>query len=170
MGRFASRAKPLLQTGRTVIVEFLRFLKQPSLGATVPKSLVSKPLQLMWLLVLAFLATAVFAAAALPLILTGQSSAGGGLVQVVNQPLLPLILALVVLGPLVEEVIFRGWLTGTLKGGSFMLPLLMAAPLVICGWLFGYARIRLGIGSAWLLHALYNVPSAIGIAVMRSQG
>ncbi len=221
------------------------------MGEEVPGGQISRPIQLMWLLAMTFLATALFAAVALPFILSGQSSPSGGLEQVIDQPLLPLIVALVILGPLVEEVIFRGWLTGTpqsllatalflllfygglgfaaadknkpgamvqlaiaglalgaficierwqlrsspesyatifpalfwlqgiifgvlhfgnLKGGSFMLPLLMAAPLVICGWLFGYARIRLGIGSAWLLHALYNLPSAIGIAVMRSQG
>ncbi len=221
------------------------------MGEAVPGGQISRPIQLMWLLAMTFFATALFAAVALPFILSSQSSPSGGLEQVIDQPLLPLIVALVILGPLVEEVIFRGWLTGTpqallatvlflalfygglglvasemnvsqlivqlaiaglalgafmcierwqlraapqfyesifpalfwlqgiifgvlhfgnLKGGSFLLPMLMAGPLVVCGWLFGYARIRLGIGSAWLLHAMYNLPSAIGIAVMRSQG
>ena len=108
-----NRAKALLQSSTTVFHEFLHFLKQPSLGKSVPESPISRPIQLMWLLVLAFLATALFAAAALPFIFSGQLSPSGGLEQVVDSPLLPLTVALVILGPLVEEVIFRGWLTGT---------------------------------------------------------
>jgi len=45
-------------------------------------------------------------------------------------------------------------------------PLLMTAPLVICGWLFGYVRMVAGFGSAWLLHALYNLPSAVGAVLL----
>ena len=43
---------------------------------------------------------------------------------------------------------------------SIALPLLMTMPLILCGWIWGYARMRSGFGAAWILHAAYNVPVA----------
>jgi len=42
----------------------------------------------------------------------------------------------------------------------------MTLPLVVCGWLWGYARVVLGLPAALVLHMAYNVPSAVGIAVV----
>jgi len=236
------------RSGKSVLLSFLRFLRRPHLDAAEDSSSVSRPLLLVWLLVFAFLATAIFALLALPLLLISDVTIGENLRRVSNQSVLPLLIALIVLGPLLEEMIFRGWLTGTyqgmfgaalflgifygaafvvkgsgdetmhvavqigasaaalliftmierlgtparprlyktlfpylfwlqglvfgglhfanLVGSTFAVPLLMTAPLVICGWLFGYVRMVAGFGSAWLLHALYNLPSAVGAVLL----
>lgn len=163
-----------------------------------------------------------------------------------DQPVVTAIVAVLVLGPVIEEIMFRGWLTGTwraligtvavlavfymgprvtknvmdapflalqfgflafgltifwalasrrtsspingferlfplmfwgqgavfgmlhfrnLYSDTIILPLLMSLPLVVCGWLWGYARVAIGLPAALVLHMAYNVPSAVGMVV-----
>jgi len=199
---------------------------------------------MLWLFVLSILATLAFALAALPFFLNSEPSTSGGLSNVLDRPVVNIIIAIVVLGPLVEEIMFRGWLNGTwqsligtalfvlmfyngptfakgfidvplltlqlgfsaigiavmfalgssqqgtpiigfervfplifwgqgivfgalhfrnIYSDALALPLLMTFTLVICGWLWGYARVVLGLPAAVLLHMAYNVPSAVGM-------
>lgn len=196
------------------------------------------------LLVLALAVTAMFALAALPFFLMAEAAPGSQLQQVFSRSIASVVLAVIVLGPLIEEVMFRGWLSGTWRsvGGSALFcalvfgiihlvdglfsvsattlqlglavigligftllspidsgkrlpyferafpylywaqglvfgalhfqnvttnsPLLIVlstVPIMICAWLWGYARIYLGLGSAVLLHAAYNVPAVAGM-------
>lgn len=222
------------------------FLRSPQVAEPSCSTARSRVATSLWLFVLSMLVTAAFALAALPLILTSESSVAGGLSNVLDQPVVSIIVAIVVLGPLIEEMMFRGWLTGTwqaltgtaalialfytgppfakefidapflalqlafsalglaiiyalassqprspirgferlfplvfwgqgivfallhlqnLYSDSIALPLLMTLPLVVCGWLWGYARVVLGLPAALLLHMAYNVPSAVGMVV-----
>lgn len=187
------------------------------------------------------LATALFAIAALPFLLNLDSAPDQVIASPPSSSLFPLAIALVVAGPVVEELMFRGWLSGRVRAiavsfgalglfyvasyvlttfwlamsayaglvslviaaipmlvfapldrgrslpaferifpllfwgqgatfgllhienyAGFAMPLALLAvlPLVVCGFVWGYARIKLGLGWAILLHALYNVPSA----------
>jgi len=236
------------RSGQYVLATFLGFLRRPCVRASEAAVPVPKPILLLWLLAFAFGVTAMFGLLALPLIVVSEVAVGENLKQVLDRSALSVLVALIVLGPLVEEIIFRGWLTGTyqamggaalflgifygaatvlegtgsetvrlvaqlgvsslaflvfvviersgtptrpggyealfpylfwlqgltfgalhfanLAGSSIALPFLMAAPLVICGWLFAYARVVAGFGSAWLLHALYNIPPAAGAILL----
>jgi membrane protease YdiL (CAAX protease family) len=206
----------------------------------------------LWLFLISLALTAGFALLTLPLMLLTEGGPSGALRETVSNPILAVAIAVVIVGPLVEEVIFRGWLTGTWRsiagsglflaifyGGGFLLtsldvgtpgikqlgiaivsltafwllrpldsgpripgydqafpflfwgqgivfgllhypnfagtsPLLavgLTLPLIVCAWLWGYARIVLGLGGAVLLHAAYNVPAIVGmIALLRMQG
>ncbi len=62
----------------------------------------------------------------------------------------------------IQGIVFGSLHFGNIQGSSSILPFLMTAPLIIVGWIFAYARIVTGIGGAWLLHALYNLPLAVG--------
>lgn len=240
----------LRRSAQCVLAAFVSFLLCPNIAASDAGIPVSRPVLLFWLLVFAFGATAISALLSLPLILSSDVAVGDGLKQVLDSSARSVVVALIILGPLVEEVIFRGWLTGTYRalcgtaafvaivygvavlldgpgdepfrlaaqvvvaivafvvflviertgpaarpafyrtifpyafwlqgllfgglhfaniGGSLViLPLLMTLPLIVCGWLFAYARVVAGIGSAWLLHALYNIPPAIGAILISS--
>ena len=230
------------RSGGLALKAFAAFLLRPTLEVRQTQAISAKAMAL-WLLAFSFAATAIFALLALPLIFDTNAAPGEGLRAVFDQPAISVILAVVILGPLVEEVIFRGWLTGTMRafagsalflaiwfGGSWLLtrhlsqltgpapmvalaaaglfafvavnrngrqnhagwyrsvfplvfwaqgllfgglhftnisstspilPLILTAPLVICGWLWGYARINLGFGPAWMLHMAYNLPPAM---------
>lgn len=206
----------------------------------------------LWLLLISFTVTAGFALLTVPLMLLTEAAPSSTLRQTFSQPILAVVIAVVVVGPLIEEIIFRGWLTGTwrslagsalflaifyggaalMKDAVFGLPgvkqlclaflgmaaiwlmrpidsgprvmgfdrafpflfwgqgivfgllhyqnvsatlpalaVLTTMPLIVCAWLWGYARIVLGLGGAVLLHAAYNVPAVIGtIALMTRQG
>lgn len=222
---------------------FGRFLLHPSLERHPETGPVSRTALVFWLLVFSFAATAIFALLAVPLIVSSNAAPGESLRAVFGQSAISAIVTVVILGPLVEEMMFRGWLSGTpralggsaaflaivfggswllryyapaasglgaqaalaavgylvffaigrkdagvpcagfrcafplafwlqglafgalhfanISSASILLPLLMTAPLMICGWLWGYARVALGFEAAWLLHMAYNVPAAL---------
>ncbi len=200
-----------------------------------------------WLFILSIATTMIFGVLALPVILTTDLTTGEQLNEALRGSIWSVFLAVVMLGPLVEEIIFRGWLSGTWRaalasvlglaviyGGSAILDpyvseggairpllilvgaigvlaafsplddarrifgfdrifpvmfyaqaiafgalhfhnyaasspsiaLLATLPLVACGLIWGYARIRLGVAAAIILHAAYNVPAAIGSIIM----
>jgi membrane protease YdiL (CAAX protease family) len=199
------------------------------------------------LFVLSLTITALCGAIAFPVMLMTGASPGDQLRQVVTQSLSSVILAMVILGPLIEEIMFRGWLSGTwrafvgsalflgivfagaplateLAGGSravaqislgmigvFLLSLfspidagqplptyrqsfpyifwaqgvafgllhfqnvsgvpsviaiLSTLPFVLCAWIWGYARIVIGLRAAVILHAAYNVPAALTLTLL----
>lgn len=219
------------------------FLRRPNPNVRTTQSKLEATL---WLFALSMLVTTAFAFAALPFVLTSESSAAGGLSNILDQPVATILVALVILGPMVEEMMFRGWLVGTwqaligtlafialfyagptlskhlidaplwalqvffatlglaifyvlaslqprstirtfeslfpllfwgqglvfgilhfrnLYSDMIVLPLLMTLPLVVCGWLWGYARVALGLPAALVLHMAYNIPSAIGMVL-----
>lgn len=236
------------KSGALVLRMLARFLRRPSLDPIATQAPVPRLILAIWLLIFSFAATAIFALLALPLLVSSDASPGDGLRDVFGGSALSIIVAVIILGPLVEEMIFRGWLTGGWRalagsalflaiffGGSWLLtafaprmsghvahvglaaagllgfaairernesaapawfrrafplvfwaqgllfgglhyanvesasallPLLMSIPLVLCGWMWGYARIGLGFGAAWMLHMAYNLPSALGAMVI----
>lgn len=196
------------------------------------------------LLGLSLVVTAVFALVALPCLLMDEAKPGDHIRELSSGPTTTIVLAMVVLGPLVEEVMFRGWLSGTwrsvigsalflwlsfgippladgmgsisatliqsvlamigLIGFGVLSPIdagkrlpyfekafpylfwmqgllfgalhfqnistsspivtaLAVVPLVLCGWIWGFARVRLGLWSAVILHAAYNIPAVVGL-------
>ncbi|WP_278988122.1 CPBP family glutamic-type intramembrane protease [Sphingobium yanoikuyae] len=226
---------------------FVSFLRSPRLNVPGPLTARLKMVTIVWLFVLSALVTAASAFAALPFLLTSEPTVAGGLSNVTNQSVFTMIVTIVFLGPLIEEIMFRGWLTGTwqaligttvfismfyiatpfakefvdaplvvvqiglmalalpvvyaialikprrtiryfdrvfpivfwaqgvlfgalhfgnLYSQSIAIPLLMTLPLIACGWLWGYARVVLGLPAALVLHMAYNVPSAVGMAVL----
>ncbi len=226
------------------------FMSDPKLASTSHRNAQSKVTTALWLFVISMLVTAASAFAALPFVLTSQSSVGGGLSNALDQPVVNAIIAIVVLGPLAEEMIFRGWLTGTwraligtaafiglfylgppcakdfisvsiltlqlscaalglaimygltsskphapirgferlfplifwgqgivfgvlhfrnLYSDSIVVPSLMTLTTVVCGWLWGYARVVLGLPAALVLHMAYNVPSALGMVAFMAK-
>ncbi|WP_198147718.1 type II CAAX prenyl endopeptidase Rce1 family protein [Erythrobacter sp. AP23] len=191
--------------------------------------------------------TMIFGVLALPVILATDLTTGEQLNEALSGSIWSVLLLVVILGPLVEEIIFRGWLSGTWRsalasafgltaiyGGSALLdpylaegsaikPLILVTgasaiffafspldydrriigfdrvfpiifyaqavafgtlhfqnyaasslvialfatlPLIACGLIWGYARVRLGLAPAVILHAAYNVPAAIGSIIM----
>lgn len=224
---------------------FFSFLMKPQIPIGRYDQLPSSPLVVgISLFALSIAVTAAFAAAALPLMLMVEATPGSQLQQVFSRSLPSVVVAVVVLGPLIEEVMFRGWLSGTWRsviGSAFFLTLVfgitpligglfsvspvviqfaLAAvglvglglwapidsgmrlpyferafpfifwaqgvlfgvlhfqnvsassplvagfatlPLVFCAWLWGFARIYIGLSGAVLLHAAYNVPAVAGM-------
>lgn len=70
-----------------------------------------------------------------------------------------------------QGIAFGGLHFANLATDSPILSLLSVLPLVVCGWLWGYARIVLGFGAAWMLHMAYNLPAALAVmAVMTTLG
>ena len=204
------------------------------------------------LLALSLVVTAMLALAALPLFLMADAAPGSQLHQVMSRSIASVVLAVGVIGPLIEEGMFRGWLSGTWRsvvgstvfvalvfgvihvvdglfsvsaaiiqlglaaigmiGFQLLSPIdtgrrlpyferafpfifwaqgivfgvlhfqniatispvvavLYTLPLVICAWLWGFARIYLGLASAVLLHAVYNVPAVAGmLTIVMLQG
>ena len=226
---------------------FVSFLRSPRPNSPRPMTARSKMVTIVWLFVLSALVTAAFALAALPFLLMSEPTVAGGLSNVIDQPVVTMVVTVVILGPLIEEMMFRGWLIGTwqaligttafvaifyiappfakdfvdapvfvvqlgitalglavvyaialiqprpaityfdrvfpivfwaqgalfgalhfgnLYSESIALPLLMTLPLVVCGWLWGYARVVLGLPAALVLHIAYNVPSAVGMVAL----
>ncbi len=227
---------------------FVLFLRKPKLSISQDDRLPLSPLAIgASLLTLSIAATAIFALLALPIFLMAEAAPGGQLRQVFSRSVVSIVLAVIVLGPLIEEVMFRGWLSGTwrsmfgsalfvalvfgilqlvdgllpvsatimqlvlavigLIGFKLLSPIdngkrlpyfelafpylywtqgllfgvlhfqnvstdspfvavLSTFPLVICAWIWGYARIYLGLGSAVLLHAAYNVPAVAGMLAL----
>jgi membrane protease YdiL (CAAX protease family) len=188
-----------------------------------------------------------FGVLALPFMLMAKAAPGDQLQQALTQSLPAILVSVILLGPLIEEMIFRGWLTGTWRSftssalflgvffggaplitkffggplileqlilvglgliticllapidrgtrvshyerafpflfwgqgivfgilhyqnvaaGSAIISLLSTLPLIACGWLWGYARIALGLNGAVVLHAAYNVPAAFGVIIL----
>lgn len=224
---------------------FAAFVARPSLGEPYRTGATARIVLASWLLVFSFAATALIALLALPLILLSGAAPGEGLRALGERSAFSVFVVVVILGPLIEEMLFRGWLTGTLRalggattflaivfGGawllrnfgfptglaaqagfaaigylaflaiersgrgdhqwfnpvfpstfwlqgvlfgalhfaniasdSVLLPLLMTFPLMICGWLWGYARVVLGFEAAWALHMAYNIPAGLVMAM-----
>lgn len=236
-----------------VAQSFFSFLLKPQPDARKEDLLPLSPLAVgASLMVLSLAVTAMFALAALPLFLMAEAAPGSQLQQVFSRSIASIVLAVIVIGPLIEEVMIRGWLSGTWRSvvasavfvalvvgvmqlvgrllpvsatiiqlglaaigligfrllspidtgkrlpyferafpyifwaqglvfgalhfqnvstGSPLIAVLSTLPLVICAWLWGFARIYLGLGSAVLLHAAYNVPAVVGmLAFMVLQG
>ncbi len=229
----------------SVARSFFLFLLKPQPAVRKEDLLPLSPLAIgVSLLVLSLAVTAMFALAALPLFLLAEVGPGSQLQQVFSRSIASIVLAVIVLGPLIEEVMFRGWLSGTWRSvvgsavfvalvfgiihvvdrllpvsatiiqlglavigligfkllspidtgkrlpyferafpylfwtqglvfgvlhfqnvttNSPLVAVLSTLPLVICAWLWGFARIFLGLGSAVLLHATYNVPAVAGL-------
>lgn len=230
-----------------IISEFIVFIRRPNIRSVVELSGREKARTGIGLFILSIVTTILFGVLALPLILATDLTPGDQLYEALSGSAWAVLLSVVILGPLVEEIIFRGWLSGTWRsvlasafgltaiyGGSALLdpylvegsaikPLIPAAgaiaifsafssldnanrifgfervfpfvfyaqavafgtlhfqnyaasssaialfatlPLIACGLIWGYARIRLGLASAVILHAAYNVPAAIGSIMM----
>lgn len=102
--------RALCGSARTTYGDLLDFLRRPSLE---PRLTPGTPAwaRLAWLGLLTFGVAAVFGLVSLPLILSGDARPAGGL-EALTEPLVTVVVAVMVLGPLVEEVVFRGWLDG----------------------------------------------------------
>lgn len=244
-----ARAKASLSE---TIRDLLAFARQPRVYEDAHRHWSKRTATGAWLFLISLAVTAGFALLTLPLMLLTGAGPSSALRQTFSNPILAAAIAVVIVGPLVEEIIFRGWLTGTWRslagsalflaifyGGatlmtdlaigpsgvkqlgmaalgltaiwllrpidtgprvkgynrafpflfwgqgivfglmhyqnfaatSLILAVLMTLPLIVCAWLWGYARIVIGLGGAVLLHAAYNVPAFIGIiALMAMQG
>ena len=230
-----------------LVSEFAAFLRRPNISNDVELSSREKAGTGIGLFVLSIVTTIIFGVLALPVILSSELTTGEQLNNSLSGSAWSVLLSLVVLGPLVEEIIFRGWLSGTwrsvlasafgltaiyggaalldpyvVEGGvikslilaagaiaifsvfsslldatqifgferifpfffyvqaiafgvlhfqnyaanSVAIALLATLPLIACGLIWGYARVRLGLASAVILHAAYNVPPAIGSIIM----
>lgn len=229
------------------LLDTTRFIVRPNLANSSKIEGKSRLTTGFWLYVFSLFCTGFFLVVALPLLLRAEAAPGDGLSSVLGGSVLSVMVALLLLGPLIEEFIFRGWLSGTWRsmlatvltlfvvyGGSSLLTpwigtnstlkslLLLAVavaaiwatsplddgarlpffgklfpfifwgqgiafgalhfqnlttpspalatlsimPLILCGWLWGYARLRLGVGWAILLHAAYNVPAGLGAIIL----
>lgn len=229
------------------IVELLDFLRKPGVHRTADQPRSRRLATGIWLFLASLAVTAIFALLTLPLVLVAEAGPSTALRQTFSNSLLAVVVAVVIVGPLIEELIFRGWLTGTWRslagnalflaifyGGAALmseldvgpagvkslglvalglavvwllrplgsrarvpgydrifpflfwgqgiifgllhyqnfsaaspiLAVMMTLPLIVCAWLWGYARIVLGIGGAVLLHAAYNVPVVVGMIAM----
>ncbi len=143
------------RTGRHVLTRFLGFLRNPSLTAADVAPSVTRPVLLAWLLILAFAVTAACAMLALPLVLTSEVTVGENLDHVLGQSSFSIIVALVILGPLVEEMIFRGWLTGTCQA--------MAGAALFLAFFYGSTAAIAGIEDAAVRAAAQIMVAAIAL-------
>jgi hypothetical protein len=228
--------------------DFGQFLRHPAIIEAREEVKVSVKAKIaVQLFVISFLLATGLGLLALPIILMSNAAPGDQITAVLNSSALTMVLAVVVLGPLIEEGMFRGWLSGTSRaivgtavllvvvyGGSILITHLLGEigaakqvilfiagvatlcafspldrgfripgferifpvlfwgqgvafgalhlqnvnsdswavsvvatlPLMACGLIWGYARMRLGLAWAVLLHATYNVPAAIGSIVL----
>lgn len=229
------------------VSDFGAFLRRPNIDDHIELSIREKAGIGIWLFILSIVVTMLFGVLALPLILSTDLTTGEQLNEALSGSAWSIILSLVILGPLVEEIIFRGWLLGAWRavlatafglaviyGGSeildqyfagsgvtkalalvvgvvailfafspldngrrifgfdrvfpiifyaqavafgalhfqnyaassLLIALFATLPLIACGLIWGYARVRLGLTSAIILHSAYNVPPAIGSIIM----
>lgn len=229
------------------VSDFGAFLRRPNNEDHIELSIREKARVGIWLFTLSMVVTMIFGLLALPVILSDDLTTGEQLNEALSGSVWSTILSLVIVGPLVEEIIFRGWLSGVWRavlasvfglaviyGGSAVLdpylsadgvikPLVLVVgamgilvvfsplddgrrifgfdrlfpiifyaqavafgtlhfqnyaassllialfatlPLVACGLIWGYARVRLGLASAIILHSAYNVPPAIGSIII----
>ena len=226
---------------------FFTFVRRPNVEIVEELSVCEKTTTGIWLFILSLAVTVMLGVLALPLILATDLTIGEQLSEALGGSIWSNILSVVLLGPLVEEIIFRGWLSGTSRaalasalslaaiyggsavldpyfaeGGAFKplfivvgaiailfvlspldganriigferafpaifytqavvfgtlhfqnyaassvtIAILATLPLIACGVIWGYARIRLGFASAVMLHAAYNVPAAFGSIIL----
>lgn len=229
------------------IVELLDFVREPGVYPIADQPRSKRLATGLWLFLASLAVTAILALPTLPLVLVAEAGPSTALRQTFSDPLLAVAVAVVIVGPLVEEIIFRGWLSGTWRslagsalflaifyGGAALmsefdvgpagvksmglvalglaliwllrplgsrsrvpgydrvfpflfwgqgivfgllhyqnfsatspiLAIMMTLPLIVCAWLWGYARIVLGLGGAVLIHAAYNVPVVVGMIAM----
>ena len=221
----------------------LAFLRRPSLSHAPFADRRARITAAGWLLLLSLMISGGLALFTLPLVSADGAGASDQLRRTLSQPLPSILVTVILLGPLIEEVFFRGWLSGrwraaaatalfaaaifggayllgriavlpaiareaglalcgilalsvmapvdrgaaipgyarvfpiafwgqgvlfgalhyqNLANGSVVLSVLATMPLVACGWLWGYARIALGLPTAIALHMAYNVPALTG--------
>lgn len=236
----------LVQTTRS----FVAYLRCPALDRA------QGPLPRPWivwlgLFALSVIITSLFALLTLPTAIPNEVAPGSPLQQTLSQSILPVIVSIVITGPLIEEIMFRGWLSGAWNAivacllflaifygsapflASLMsLPLYLAQlvaaglgigamqllspldagrrlpyfekafpyifwaqgivfgvlhtrnvasevsigalihtlPLILCAWLWGYARIVLNLRSAVLLHSAFNFLAIAGMVMVRLSG
>lgn len=229
------------------VCELGAFLRRPTIEAQNKLSIREKAGIGVWLFILSIFVTIILSVLALPVILSTDLTTGEQLNEALGGSVWSVILSLFIFGPLVEEIIFRGWLSGkwravlatafslaVIYGGSEMFDQYFAAssatkilalfvgtvailltfwpldngrhfldfdrvfpvifyaqavafgtlhfqnyaanslsialfatlPLIACGLIWGYARVRLGLASAVILHSAYNVPAAVGSIIM----
>ena len=244
--RTSSVTRAARSLGRTTS-DFIAFLRRPTAETVKGLPFRDKAGLGIWLFILSIVVTTIFGVLALPVILWTDLTFGEQLDEALGGSVWSVVLSVVMLGPLVEEIIFRGWLSGTWRavlatmlglvviyGGSAILdayfaqssaikPLVLAVgaavifflfsplddarriagfdrvfpvmfyaqavtfgtlhfqnyaasspavalfatlPLIACGLIWGYARVRLGFASAVFLHAAYNVPAAFGSVIL----
>lgn len=229
------------------VSELIAFLRRPHVEIVSELSMRNKARICIWLFTLSIVTTMIFGILALPVILATDLTIGEQVNEALSGSVWSILLSVVILGPFVEEIIFRGWLSGTWRsvlastssliaiyGGSALLDpylsegsmlkllvvlagviaiffafstldnarriigfdrvfpiifyaqavafgtlhfqnyaasslgiaLLATLPLIACGLIWGYARLRLGLAPAVILHAAYNVPAAFGSIIM----
>jgi len=91
------------------------FARHPRLDQNLDTGVISRNALSFWLLIFSFAVTAISALLALPLIVFSSTSPGDNLNVVFGQSTIFVIVTVVILGPLFEEMVFRGWLTGTIQ-------------------------------------------------------
>lgn len=69
-----------------------------------------------------------------------------------------------------QGLVFGALHLKNMAASSSIIAILFVLPLVMCAWLWGYARLMTGLGGAVILHAACNVPAVLGtIALMASR-
>ena len=144
----------LIRRARTALIivarSFSAYLSRPCLAADARTELALSPLMVgLCLLALSLAVTAMLGVVALPLLLMSEAAPGAQLQQIFSQPIPSVVLAVIILGPVIEEITFRGWLSGTSRavfGSALFVALALGAAPSIAEAVGGFAVfIQLGL-------------------------
>jgi len=141
--------------------DLLAFIKAPTLAADAPVR--SKFSDVAWLFALNCLIVAAFAAILFPVMIALDIEMSSDMSELFKRPIWQLLAIVVIVGPIMEELIFRSWLSGNPRllvlfggilawiGGSYLLtqsgysstdpvPLVILAGAILLGLLVGLIR------------------------------
>ncbi|MEP2101099.1 MAG: CPBP family glutamic-type intramembrane protease [Parasphingorhabdus sp.] len=102
----------LMATARDLLT-FLRAPKLPDNGAQIAGQMKGKPSDLIWLFLINCMIVAASAIVLFPVMLAFDVSMSNSMSDLFQRPVWQLLLIVVIAGPIVEELMFRSWLSGS---------------------------------------------------------
>lgn len=123
---------------RASAVDLLRFVRAPTL-TPADGQMPGKPADLIWLFALNCAVVAMLAIILFPAMLAFDIEMSGDMSELFDRPVWQILLIVVIVGPIMEELFFRTWLSG--------LPRLLVPLCAVIAWLAGSSALR-GAGAA----------------------
>ncbi len=142
LARYFIQAKSSCAAALSDLADFLR---RPKLGDVPELAIREKLTSAAWLFTFSMAITALSGILALPIVLTTDMMAGEQIGKALNASAASIVISVILLGPLVEEIIFRGWLSGSwraITASALSLAVIYGSPAILDYFSIGEPRLR----------------------------